>query len=246
MIDRDPFAGISTLTNVPGADEIGLELNQPFDETPIFDDKENPEINIGTMVKSSPAHRRLPSRRLFRDYRAKPEAYKHLRRFPRPGESLHLVIGAKYATFDLVPALIERRGIIQDLYLLTLGFSKNNAADLLGLLDGGQVRRVSLVCSCYFQRASSHIYSLLVPELIARGQRVAAIRNHTKILLARMKNGERYVVESSANLRSCDYIEQSVITNCPKLYQFHRRWIDKDVFKYARHGKPTKQTKAAG
>ena len=50
-------------------------------------------------------------------------------------------------------------------------------------------------------------------------------RNHTKLILAEIA-GRCYVVESSANLRSCQNIEQFTLTQSHELFAFHAGWID--------------------
>jgi hypothetical protein len=206
------------------------ELAQPFDDAPTFDAAADPEVNVSAGLRADLAHKRLPSRRLFVDYRANMNAYKHLDPLPGEGESLHGIISGKYALWDLVPALIERTGQkIEDLMLATLSFSKANAADLLGLLDDGQVKRAGLLISYFFKAQSRPIYDCLVPQLKERGHRVLAMRTHAKLLLARMADGTCYVCESSANLRSCKNVEQFVLTRCAELYAFHRGWIDGEL-----------------
>lgn len=209
------------------ADEIPIA----FDEDPSFDANENPEIDTQKRLAADLAYRRRATRRLFVDWRANSDAYRHLRRLPREGESLHGIISGKYALWEMVPALLERHKgeRIEALYLATLGFSKQNGADLADLLAGGQVRRAALICSHYFKSTSAGIYDLVIPDLIARGVRVLAMRTHCKLILARMSGGARYVAESSANLRSCVNVEQFVLTRCPKLYQFHRRWLEREI-----------------
>ena len=237
----DPFANVPTL-DVSGLhgperwaaglsefDDWTADLTGPAagDDAPDFDTDAHPEIDVTARLDADRSYLRRATRRLFVDYRANPDAYRHLRRLPKDGESLHGIISGKYALFDLVPALLERTGeSIADLYLATLGFSKQNGADLIGMLDGRQVRRVAMVCSYYFQKTSPNIYDVVVPELLKRGQRVKAVRSHCKLIVARMTGGARYVCESSANLRSCVNIEQWVLTRCPKLYGFHRRWLE--------------------
>jgi hypothetical protein len=224
----DPFANLKSLTDVELVDISTVGgLVQPFDDVPEFDPDANPEVDTAARLSGDRRHVRTPTRRLFRDYRSNPDAFRHLDPLPAAGESLHGVISGKYALFDLVAAIIERTGQnLSHLYLCTLGFSKQNGADLCGFLDAGQVGRVTLVCSHYFEKTSANIYDVVVPELVKRGQRVLAMRSHTKMLLARTADGTCYVCESSANLRSCVNIEQFVLTNCPDLYAFHQTWIE--------------------
>ena len=207
-------------------------LDQPFDDVPTFDAEADPEVDVTAALPADRAYLRQPTRRLFIDYRPDPDALKHLEQMPIEGETLHGVISGKYALWQLVPALIERTGQkITDLHIATLSYGKDNAAELLGLLDGGQIGRVSLLVSYYFKKTNQKLYDSLVPPLLARGHRVLAMRTHCKIILARMADDTAFVVEASANLRSCKNIEQFALTRDIGLYQFHRHWIDDELLR---------------
>ena len=228
----DPFAHIPSMTalngDLPNLDAMLDELQQPYDDAPEYG-TDNPEINTQLRLQGDRRHVRTPTRRLFVDYRANMEAYRHIDPLPAEGESLHGVISGKYALWELVPALIEQAGNIEDLCIATLGFSKQNGADMIGLLDGGEVGRLTLIPSHYFKSTSGDIYDAVVPPLLERGQKVFAIRNHAKLILAKMQDGSCYVVESSANMRSCVNVETFVLTRDPDLYRFHVDWIEDEV-----------------
>ena len=49
---------------------------------------------------------------------------------------------------------------------------------------------------------------------------------HAKVVLIETTDGRHFVVESSANLRSCSSIEQITVTHDGDLLAFHRQWID--------------------
>lgn len=216
-LDLDTFAAIDA-----------AELAQPFTDDP---DVVGSEVDKVKRLADDKAHFRTPIIRTVADLRAKPEAVRHLERLPVPGESMHAVISGKFALWDLVPAILERTGQdIDHLHLATLGFSTSNASEILTLLDAGKIKRVNLLVSHYFKGTSPEIYDALVPKLIERGHPVLAMRTHCKLILAAMSDGTRYVVESSANLRSCQNIEQFVMTNDHDLYEFHRGWIDGELF----------------
>ena len=207
-------------------------LAEPFDDVPSFDAETDPEVDVTAGLSSDRAYLHQPTRRLFIDYRPNPDALKHLEQMPIEGETLHGVISGKYALWQLVPALIERTGQkITDLHIATLSYSKDNAAELLALLDEGQIDRVSLVVSYYFKKTNQALYDTLVPPLLQRGHRVLANRNHCKIILARITDGTAFVVEASANLRSCKSLEQFSLTRDVGLYEFHRHWIDDELLR---------------
>lgn len=128
------------------AADWAAELGEPFGDVPEFNPETDGEVSVTAGLKSDRAMIGTPARRLFVDYRANPDAFKHLDHMPKAGQTLHGVISGRYALFEMIAALIERTGEgIADLTICTLGFSKTNAADLLGLLDDGQVKRVTLL-----------------------------------------------------------------------------------------------------
>ena len=116
---------------------------------------------------------------------------------------------------------------MRELYIATLGFNRDNAAELLRLIDAGQVGQVRFLCSTYYANTDGEVVTWLQGELRARkAGRLLAIRNHAKILLMGLSDGTYLVNESSANLRSCRNIEQFSLSNDADLYAFHKRWMD--------------------
>ena len=109
-----------------------------------------------------------------------------------------------------------------------MGFSKDNIAELVALLDAGQIGRVSLICSHYFKGTSNGIWELAQAELAQRGDRARflSIRNHCKIIALKLTDGRTVTIETSANLRSCKNIEQMTIFGHPEVYQFHVGWMN--------------------
>jgi hypothetical protein len=227
----DPFANLATVNDLDVQSEalaLGM-LQQPFDDCPAFG-ADSPEVDVHARLENDKSLLRTPRRRLFIDYRPNPDSLRHLEILPADGQTLHGVICGKYAMWDLVPALIERTGRkITDLHIATLSYGKQNAQELLGLIDDGQVKRVSLLVSYYFKSTSRGLYDTLVPPLRERGHRVLAMRTHAKIILAKMASGGSYVIEGSANLRSCKNVEQFCLTRCRRLYCFHRAWMENEL-----------------
>lgn len=154
------------------------------------------------------------------------KAIKQILSLPNEGESIHCLMGGDYHGFDLVIAIQAIAGQkIDRLLVATLGFNRHNIAHLCKMLDGGLIGDVGIVCSHYFMKSTKDDYAYGRKEMIARGFPIAVVRSHAKVLLFSI--GERrYVVESSANLRSCRNIEQFTIFQSPVLHDFHRTWIE--------------------
>lgn len=154
-------------------------------------------------------------------------AAKHLDGLPTPGETYHCIMKGNFNGWDLVPATLRlsEPATIKRLDVATLGFNNANIKELCDLIDQKQIGDVSFLCSCYFRDSSKAEYGLLQEQLVKRGGRAAAVRSHAKILLMEMSNGANYVIESSANLRSCRNVEQFSMCDDRELLEFHRGWI---------------------
>jgi len=154
-------------------------------------------------------------------------AAKHLQRLPDPGESVHIIMRGNFNAWDMVPAMLQLAGgaAIDELYLTTLGFNKSNAIELFNLFDVGLVRKIGFICSIYFRDANVSEYQALADGMRERNQRVLAMRNHTKIILARFEDGRTFAIESSANLRAARNLEQMTIHAAEDLFDFHKKWI---------------------
>ena len=146
---------------------------------------------------------------------------------PAPEESVHIVARGNFPLWSVVPASLQLAApaTIEHLAIATLGFSKSNAADLLSLIDAGQVRSVQIVASVYFERQNPAEYRVMAEGLMERGQQIVALRSHAKVICFELSDGRAFAIESSANLRSCRNIEQFTFTQSEDLYQFHAGWI---------------------
>jgi hypothetical protein len=221
---------LETLLNAGGDEnpEQFLEADMPEDLesllAPETSKKKSPAEALD--LKSSNLHLRTRTkRRYFLDLSKINHAAAQIRSLPRNDETLHCVMGGDFNGWDLVPAIhkLARRSI-EELYVTTLGFNQNNNSQLCSLIDDGTISRVTVICSDYFRDSSRDLFLSSRHELERRGQRLISSRNHSKILL--LLAGAHYVVESSANLRSCNNLEQFCLTNSRPLYEFHRTWIE--------------------
>jgi len=91
------------------------------------------------------------------------------------------------------------------------------------------VKTATLVCALLFQKIRPAVILQATEELEARGGRLIAVRNHTKLYLFRLADGRHFAAESSSNLRSRGAIEQWTLTHSRELYDFHKGWIE-DLF----------------
>ena len=173
-------------------------------------------------------HTTRTARSIMLDARKRLAAIQDIADLPQPGEVVHLLTAKRFALFNVIEAVLSMRApaTIEYLAICTLGFSTANVEALAHMLDGGKVERLDFVFSVYFRSLEKVNCERLVSELTARGQRVVALLQHAKILVIETTDGQSYVIESSANLRSCASLEQLAIFNDAELARFHRSWID--------------------
>jgi len=159
------------------------------------------------------------------DLRNVPNAVALVKPLPRPGEVVHAIMGGDFACWDLVPAILDLAGRpTEELFIATLGFNAQNSWHLCQLLDQGAIRRAHILASDYFAKADSSTFREAKTQLQARGATLASTRNHAKVI-GMAFGRDAYVVEGSANMRSCNNLEQITMTNNRTLFEFHRRWI---------------------
>ena len=173
-------------------------------------------------------HVRRSDKAVMLDARRLANALEHIGRLPEAGEAFHCVTEKRYSMGHIIPTVLHfaAPAVIDYAAIVTLSFSKANMIDLLAMIDAGQIGRLDFAYSCYFRSNNKEACCRLTDELTARGCRVYSGLIHAKILLLGLSDGRGYVVESSANLRSCASIEQIVVTHDAALLEFHRQWLD--------------------
>ena len=163
------------------------------------------------------------------NFRGVTNAAKQIDHLPDDGWSVHCIMGGNYHGFDIIPAIQQLAACpITEITIATLSFSKRNLSNLALMLDQGKIGTVGLLTSDYFAKADALIYGAAKRELIEKrtGHRLAFTRNHAKVICIRTADDRSFVVESSANLRSCVNFEQFSLHHSRALFDWHRDWID--------------------
>lgn len=153
-------------------------------------------------------------------------ATEHIRPLPEVGEAVHVVMNGYYSAWAIAGAIASLiPEPIDHMLVSTLGFHRENANDMIAMVDAGKVRSALLNVSTYFRSSDRDVFDFMKRAFVSRGQRVKVTRSHAKLML--FKTGSRsIVVEMSANLRSSQNWEQATIFNSAELLDFHRAWID--------------------
>lgn len=178
-------------------------------------------------IRKNLIHRQKVMKRELLDARHCKNAIEHILKLPAPGESLHFIVDRSFQPCDLIPATrrLSDPAIIRRLDVTTLGLNNDNTTTLAAGLHQGKIQECHVLVSHYFAKLEKADYQFLKDEIESRGGRVNAMRTHTKILLLEMTDGNWYTIEGSGNLRSCNSIEQFVMSNDKDLLLFHRGWI---------------------
>src|SRR5262249_25296837 len=117
-----------------------------------------------------------------------------LARLPGPGESLHALMTGLYDFCTLVGHVVTNHpATCAHLRLATLAFSSRNTAELMQLVDGGAVQRVSLLCSDFFAKHNKAEFAEAVREFQSRGMPIAAPRSHAKVCCLHFADGLKLV-----------------------------------------------------
>jgi hypothetical protein len=150
---------------------------------------------------------------------------------PGPGESLHTLLTGYFDFALVLTAILQARpAACAHLRVATLAFSMRNTEELCHLLDGGKVRRLSLLCSDFMRKSNRKTYRGAVAALRDdRGQKVTSARSHCKVVCLAFTDGLRLACEGSANLRTNRNVEQLTVVNSRGVHDWHAGWIDRMV-----------------
>jgi len=171
-------------------------------------------------------HRQKISRRRYVDVQGVENAVDRIGALPKNGEAVHFICDGSFQGVQIIPAIIQKAGRPADVALIaTLSFNTDNIDLLCGMLDARHVKQMALLCSTYFRAGNVGAFDYAIKELGRRGVSVTAARSHCKITLLHIGQSF-YIVEGSANLRSCHACEQMTLHHDAGLFRFYRRILN--------------------
>jgi hypothetical protein len=194
---------------------------------PVFDELQGLRKDAAKEFGPTRRHTTRTDRQVLKDARQIANAIQDMGDLPQPGEVVHLITAKRFALFNVIEAVLTMRAPARIRYLAvcTLGFSTANVEALAAMLDDKRVEKLDFVFSVFFKSLEKDNCERLTVELGRRGARIIALLQHAKILVIEI-DGQSYVVESSANLRSCASLENLAIFNDADLARWHKGWID--------------------
>lgn len=143
---------------------------------------------------------------------------------PEPGTSIHVVSNATADFWQFCPHLLSLMGPAH-LHASTWSMNRDNALEMLDLLDQQQLLSATILTGSYFKTREGAVYATLAEGLLSRGQRLLAFWNHSKIMVLYNKKTS-IVIEGSANFTMNPRVEQYVITHDHDLRKFHVNWME--------------------
>ena len=142
------------------------------------------------------------------------------------GDVLHAITPGDFVFNDLITAVCRTRKPMA-LHIATLSMSKANVDSLTAELRAENVGSIAILISNFFEKTNVGIFQHLTKAAADHPAfTVATERTHAKVALFQFGKNDRLTIETSANLRSSQNIEQITAIADPALYDFHRGWLD--------------------
>ena len=143
-----------------------------------------------------------------------------------PDEVTHAITPGDFIFCDLLTTVCRTRKPLA-LHIATLSMSKANVDSLTAELTAGNVGSIAILISNFFEKTNVAIFEHLTKAAADHPAFTVAVeRTHAKIALFQFGKNDRLTIETSANLRSSQNIEQITAIADPALYAFHRQWLD--------------------
>jgi hypothetical protein len=137
------------------------------------------------------------------------------------GDRLHAITPGHFVFAEILTQLAERMKP-QTMTIATLSLSKANVDSLAAALDAHHIGQIEFLISDYFAATNKQIMQHMEQAAKPRRWRIGTRRTHAKIATL---DTNHLVIETSANLRSSQNIEQASVFNDRELHAFHTKWI---------------------
>ena len=181
---------------------------------------------LGVSAREIGLHGHATKRWTFQDGRGQVAAAELVTRLPSISETLHFLMDGNFTLATVIPLIQSHIGEPCSLTICTLGLNNDTTDQLAAMLQAGSLADLRLAFSSYFRASDTATADRAVETLTKLGASVAVERLHAKIQLWQpATKPDRYTLETSANLRSCQCVEIAAITNNAGLFNFHDGWL---------------------
>ena len=157
-------------------------------------------------------------------------AAEQIDRLPDDDEEILLILSGRWHGMDLLGAVLTLASpaTITAAHVSSLAINKMHTRRLEELPGAGLIGRITLVVGEIFREHSPSEWAELVRVFGAdpTRRRLAAVRNHTKLMALELTDGRRLAIHGSLNLRRCSCYEQAAIVNHADTFDFFRAFVD--------------------
>ena len=196
--------------------DLDLDLNLDIDQT------DCEEIDIRHLVLKSQSKEKV----FFSLEAEKRQLKTALPVMPTPSESYRMIsVKGGFSSISLIAHIAQEK--IESLYVSTFRVGVKQFEVLIDLKRKGLLEAVSIITSG-LQGENQKKYDYLTPVLDGcekNGWRICELNNHSKVILAKTKNGN-YVIETSSNLNENPKIEQFIVENDEGLYNWYKDFFE--------------------
>ena len=142
-----------------------------------------------------------------------------------PGQ-MHAILAGTFIFGDFIQAVVDQIGPAY-VRISTLSYSADNVDSLWTLFRDEKISHLDFMTSdMFYAHYRQTLWKMLVTSLPRDKCRYAVAGMHAKVCVIEGQ-GKTVVVEGSANLRSCQNVEQVLLSvDDPEAVRFHSKWMD--------------------
>lgn len=145
---------------------------------------------------------------------------------PKQNEMIRIVV--KRIPSETLIYKITETETIEEMTIAIFSISKKIILSISDLAENGKVKKLNILVSDMWAKLKREGDFLFLQENL-NFAKIGSKRIHTKIMLAKTKEGNFYVYEGSGNLSTNTNFEQYIFENSKETYDFHYKWINEFI-----------------
>ncbi len=147
---------------------------------------------------------------------------------PKSGEQLRLITTHPFNTISII-SYIANIEIIEHAIFVIFAINQSAAKIIIDLINKGRIKKITCIVSSI--RNAGHVSKSIAVDMLKNYIDIVFVNSHAKITLLKTENGNYYNIEGSGNFSFNGRLEQYIIDNDIKLYEFSKEWIN-EIIKY--------------
>ena len=147
---------------------------------------------------------------------------------PKSGEQLRLITMHPFNTISIISHIASKE-IIEHAIFVIFAINQSAAKIIIDLITKGRIKKITCIVSSI--RNAGHVSKSIAVDMLKNYIDIVYVNSHAKITLLKTENGNYYNIEGSGNFSFNGRLEQYIIDNDIKLYEFSKEWIE-EIIKY--------------